>query len=177
LSRPYSKFTQAADPGKGDHTLVWVICSRCNDERSKFLHRWPRYDIFSGRYIQVRRYCKVCARKGQILFKPADASIASTTTSVEERRDLRNRAKDGDLEAITKMDEQNTQRRIQHHNNRERADNGDEELKAKMGKLDERMEKWKRVKNRNLHERLKKNGDPEAKDIMDKKRAYCGGIA
>jgi hypothetical protein len=59
------------------------------------------------------------------------------------------------------MDEQNTQRRIQHHNNRERADNGDGELKAKMGKLDERMEKWKRVKNRNLHERLK-NGDPEA---------------
>jgi hypothetical protein len=93
-------------------------------DRSSFTNG---HDIFSGRYIRVRRYCKVCAGKGQILFKPADASIASTTTSGEKNRDLRNRAKGGDPEAITKMDEQNTQRRIQHHNNRERADNGDED--------------------------------------------------
>jgi hypothetical protein len=171
LSRPHSKFARAADPGKGDHTSVWVICSCCNDERSKFLHKWPRYDIFSGRYIRVRRYCKVCARKDQVLFKPADASTASTTTAHEMRRDLRNRAKGGDPEAITKMDEENTQRRIQHYNNRERADNGDEELKAKMEKRDERLNKEKREKERNLRERLK-NGDPEAKDIMDKRRAY-----
>jgi len=69
------------------------------------------------------------------------------------------------------MDEENTQQRIQHHNNRERADNGDEELKAKMEKQDKWMNKKKREEYRNLCERLK-NRDLEAKNIMDKKRAY-----
>jgi len=87
LSRLYFKFARAADPGKGDYMSVWVICSCCNNERLKFLHNWPRYDTFSRRYIRVRRYCKVCARKGQILFKPADARIASTTTSTVKRKD------------------------------------------------------------------------------------------
>lgn len=40
-----------------------------------------------------------------------------------------------------------------------------------MEKRDERLNKEKREKERNLRERLK-NGDPEAKDIMDKRRAY-----
>jgi hypothetical protein len=40
-----------------------------------------------------------------------------------------------------------------------------------MEKQDERKKKKKREKDRNLRKRLK-NGDPEAKDKMDKKRAY-----
>jgi hypothetical protein len=116
--------------------------------------------------MRIRRYCGVSASKGQSQFKPANAGIASTALWDEKWRDFRNRAKDGDPEAVAKMDKLSVRTRKWRHNRRERADNGDEELKAKIDEQDAK----KREYNRNLYER-EKNGDPKAKHMLDNKRA------